>query len=180
MEDIRGYLLVDIISGRNLPIMDSNGFSDPYVVVTFGNQKFKTKFIRKTLNPRWNERFVLCVQNSDSHEKSILFEAYDHDDAPEDDYMGFVEFKLQTFLDNPIVHNWYRLRCPIGLLPDSEKAELRGKKGVSAPFLSKAVAKRRAEKVNELINIKGEIEFEFSFKSVQQMTQMHPELIITE
>jgi hypothetical protein len=37
------------------------GFSDPYVTVTVGRKTQKTKIVKQTLNPRWNEKMLLCV-----------------------------------------------------------------------------------------------------------------------
>jgi hypothetical protein len=37
------------------------GYSDPYCVLQAGQQKHVTKIKKKTLNPLWNESFLLCV-----------------------------------------------------------------------------------------------------------------------
>lgn len=50
-----------MLEGQDLKAMDTvmmglvKGKSDPYAVLTVGNQRFKTKTIKETLNPRWNE-----------------------------------------------------------------------------------------------------------------------------
>ena len=50
-----------ILSGHSLAALDSNGYSDPYVnVVVKGARKthvHRTKTIRKSLDPTWNEQF---------------------------------------------------------------------------------------------------------------------------
>lgn len=45
--------MVLVIAGRDLPSMDENGLSDPYVIVQVGSKKTKTKVIRESLNPSW-------------------------------------------------------------------------------------------------------------------------------
>ena len=37
--------------------MDSNGFSDPYVVLKVAGQQRKSSTVQKTLNPKWNQHF---------------------------------------------------------------------------------------------------------------------------
>ncbi|KAF9508289.1 hypothetical protein BS47DRAFT_243143 [Hydnum rufescens UP504] len=46
-------LKVQVIGCTNLPAADLNGKSDPYVVLTFGQQRVKTPPIKRTLNPKY-------------------------------------------------------------------------------------------------------------------------------
>ena len=50
-----------VVQGRNLVSKDFNGFSDPYVIISIKEQIFKSKIIKKTLNPQWEEEFFLYV-----------------------------------------------------------------------------------------------------------------------
>jgi len=56
-------ILVVIDRAFNLPSADSNGLSDPYVVLKFGRaEKYRTRVQKKTLNPLWNEECFFPAQ----------------------------------------------------------------------------------------------------------------------
>ena len=57
--------------------MDLNGKSDPFMTLSIGKKEFKTKTIKKTLNPNWNESFEWKL---DSHLDDLLYvNVYDWD-----------------------------------------------------------------------------------------------------
>ena len=48
---------IGILRATNLPAGDSNGLSDPYVVVYLGSKDVaRSSTVMETLNPVWNER----------------------------------------------------------------------------------------------------------------------------
>lgn len=51
-------LTVRVIGARNLRAMDFNGFSDPYVKLQVGKQRFKTKVVKMNLNPEWDRSWT--------------------------------------------------------------------------------------------------------------------------
>jgi stromal membrane-associated protein len=55
-----GMLKVRIVRGIGLAVRDLLS-SDPYVVVTLGQQVLKTRVINRSLNPVWNEEIILSV-----------------------------------------------------------------------------------------------------------------------
>ncbi|KAI8968003.1 C2 domain-containing protein [Mycotypha africana] len=49
---------VDLLGAKNLTAMDRGGTSDPYCRVRIGNKVvYKTRYLKKTLQPEWNETF---------------------------------------------------------------------------------------------------------------------------
>jgi classical protein kinase C beta type len=51
-------------NANNLAPMDSNGLSDPFVEIVFHKDTvLKTKVINKSLNPVWNEKFTLHIDD---------------------------------------------------------------------------------------------------------------------
>ncbi|KAI4326277.1 hypothetical protein MLD38_031606 [Melastoma candidum] len=95
MEGLMGLLRVRIKRGINLAVRDVRS-SDPYVVLKMGQQKLKTRVIRKDVNPEWNEDLTFSV--SDPH-LPIHLTIYDHDTFTKDDKMGDAEFDIKHFAD---------------------------------------------------------------------------------
>ena len=53
---------VDLLDGHGIRGVDRGGKSDPYVVFQLNGQKvYKSQTKKKTLNPEWNENFVVQV-----------------------------------------------------------------------------------------------------------------------
>ncbi|XP_033099875.1 multiple C2 and transmembrane domain-containing protein 1-like isoform X11 [Anneissia japonica] len=77
--------------GRNLAIRDKSGSSDPYVkFIMNGKQQYKSKTINKNLNPVWDERCTLTINDVND---PITIQVYDYDRGPvSDDFMGSAQF----------------------------------------------------------------------------------------
>ncbi|XP_047065960.1 synaptotagmin-5-like [Lolium rigidum] len=84
---LRGVLSVTVVSGEDLPAMDMNGKSDPYVVLSLKKTKtkYKTRVVTESLNPVWNQTFDFVVE--DGLHDMLMLEVYDHDTFSRD-YMG--------------------------------------------------------------------------------------------
>ena len=52
-------IIFTVVEAKALLGKDKNGKSDPYAVVYCGSKKKKTKVKKKSLNPVWDETFVL-------------------------------------------------------------------------------------------------------------------------
>jgi Ca2+-dependent lipid-binding protein len=67
--------------------MDDNGFSDPYVKFKLENEKYRSKTIRRTLNPKYLEQFQFYIYDNDKMKMHIS--VYDYDGGTNsDDFMG--------------------------------------------------------------------------------------------
>ena len=68
-----GVLKILLKKGVGLKAADLNGKSDPYVIVCCGKQERKSKIIKKTLDPVWNQTFPSgCLQKSSAVFSGIL------------------------------------------------------------------------------------------------------------
>lgn len=108
-------LYIHIVEARTLLPSDANGWSDPLCRVLIGSEKFKkiykTKYINRTLNPRWNETYIYQYNaNEDAYQSSLKFEIYDHDSLTANDLLGYCEIPLSTYSDHKWVEKWYKLR----------------------------------------------------------------------
>ena len=73
-----------IIQGIGLLAADRGGTSDPYVTIHHAGKKLKTSIIRETLNPVWDETFIVYVSGY------VRFHVKDWDRLSRDDSLGQV------------------------------------------------------------------------------------------
>jgi len=101
---------VEIVEARDLLSSDSNGFSDPYVVIdkTPGLASgAKTPIIKKNLNPVWNYSTVL---HFDHNLSKIKFKVFDWDRFSSDDPLGSCSFSPSIFNDGVPIDIWEPLK----------------------------------------------------------------------
>ena len=73
-----GVLILHICGGKNLPVADINGTSDPYVVIFQGDHgvKQETEVVQRSLNPMFDEHKVVMLT---SLHDPVSFEVIDSD-----------------------------------------------------------------------------------------------------
>lgn len=103
-------LVVRVIEAKNLPPTDPNGLSDPYVRLQLGKQKFRTKVIKKSLNPKWDEEFSFRV---DDLNEELVISVMDEDKFLIDDFVGQLKVPISLVFDEEIKSlgtSWYTLQ----------------------------------------------------------------------
>jgi len=88
-----GSLRVDVLDAESLPAADSNGKSDPYCKFELNGQElFKSKTQKKTLNPTWNESFDTQVTSRTA--AKFVVKVFDYDFADKPDFLGSTDIDL--------------------------------------------------------------------------------------
>jgi len=80
-----------VIQGRNLPAADSTGLSDPFVVISVGDQSRKGTIIcKQTIAPLWKETILVSNISVRHGERlpNVNVLVYDWDEDNEFDYLG--------------------------------------------------------------------------------------------
>ncbi|WJZ80517.1 hypothetical protein VitviT2T_000430 [Vitis vinifera] len=95
MENLLGLLRLRVRRGINLAVRDARS-SDPYVAVTMGEQKLKTRVVKDNCNPEWNEELTLSIADTDV---PINLVVYDSDTFTLDDKMGDAEIDIKPYVE---------------------------------------------------------------------------------
>eukprot|EP00042_Codosiga_hollandica_P056436 m.812777 g.812777 ORF g.812777 m.812777 type:complete len:1180 (-) comp59348_c0_seq5:135-3674(-) len=94
-------LYVHLLSGHDMIAMDRGGTSDPFCLFAIGERaRYKSKKIMKTLNPAWDEQFVLKYPVD--CEDALMIEVEDWDLGATNDFMGGTSVDLHSLeFDQP-------------------------------------------------------------------------------
>ncbi|CAH0485174.1 unnamed protein product [Peronospora farinosa] len=126
---------VNIVKARGILAADSTGTSDPYITMTLLDSKgtilaaggtFKTKVVKKTLTPEWNETFVIGDTLDLRVATTLRLLLSDSDGAfYSDDILGVVDIPVSLLLGlrDPL-DNWFQLTKHDKMKKDA-KGELR-------------------------------------------------------
>lgn len=105
----KNVFTIKIVEAEDLKACDTNGLSDPYVVLVdeFGKRLTKTRVVNKNLNPRWDESIDITVSGA----VNIVAMIWDFDTFGDDDYIGRTSLKLDPshFSDYLPKEYWLKL-----------------------------------------------------------------------
>ncbi|XP_041839819.1 E3 ubiquitin-protein ligase NEDD4a isoform X2 [Melanotaenia boesemani] len=139
-EDESRILKVKIIAGIGLAKKDILGASDPYTRLSLYDPingeitSLQTKTIKKTLDPKWDERFYFRV-NPRKHR--LLLEVFDENRLTRDDFLGQVDIPLnQIPTENPNTERPYTFK-DFKLHPRSHKSRVQGHLRLKMTYLPK-------------------------------------------
>lgn len=72
---------------------------DPFVIVSFGKKTFRTRVVRHSLNPVFNERLIFQVMNSEKN-YIISFNIYDRDKLSSNDFVAQAFLPMSDLINN--------------------------------------------------------------------------------
>ena len=128
------HLRVVIKNVRHLPKMDVLGTCDPYVVLSFGNQKYQTSTKYNTYNPDYEEEFLFNVDDTNATE-ILTIDLIDWDRLTEHDYIGSVQLDLSSIISSlGDAGDSLEKTCPLRNLRDSSATAVKRMRGASSPF----------------------------------------------
>jgi len=103
--DPQGTIVVTIYEARNLSAMAKSGTSDPYCIIqsTFNHQEFKTKVVKKTIQPQWNQTFKFYTSELRGH---IFVKVFDKDFRTSL-FIGEVCIPVKDLSSGEVHDGWY-------------------------------------------------------------------------
>ena len=112
---------IKVISGKNIPVADSSGLSDPFCILELQDRKDKRQtLIRKqTLTPVWNQEFQFKILSYNTD--VFILSLYDYDKCSKNDLLGTWKKPIKDMVPGVVqdeeivaggtIHVVYQLAC---------------------------------------------------------------------
>eukprot|EP00045_Choanoeca_perplexa_P007401 m.66562 g.66562 ORF g.66562 m.66562 type:complete len:636 (-) comp14062_c0_seq1:135-2042(-) len=106
-------LSCEVLNATNLLPADLSGLADPYVKMYVQpdpskRTKQKTKVVKKSLNPEWNEKFTWKFSaDTNLNGRYLSVEIWDWDRITRNDFMGAMAFELSELQDPDTIKSGY-------------------------------------------------------------------------
>ncbi|KAI9511934.1 phosphatidylserine decarboxylase-domain-containing protein [Russula earlei] len=101
--DVVGIVMLEIHGATDLPrlrnITRTGWDMDPFVVVSFGRRVFRTRIIRHSLNPVWDEKLLFHVRTYEQS-FSVQFTVLDWDKLSSNDHVGDAAIEIAELAEN--------------------------------------------------------------------------------
>lgn len=118
---MKGLVSLEVEAAANLPrekrILRVHYQNNPFAVISFGKQSFKTKVVKHTVNPVWKEKLFFTVKESEAS-YHIAFSIYDYDKISYNSCIGTASIRVSLLLDHPNVVQ--KLALPLKLATPTE------------------------------------------------------------
>lgn len=117
-------LHIRALEATGVPKKDIIGLSDPYLMfeLSTSSQQWKTKYIKNTKEPVWNDEFHLPITSLLNDVLHVSL--WDKDDISKDDLISTIEIKVKNkFPLGKIIDEWYYMRPSKGT-PEGGKIRL--------------------------------------------------------
>ena len=103
-----GNVHLEIHQGKDLIKADLIGKSDPYVVVSYGNEKLRTDTVKNNLNPEWNYETDIPIDPNGPDK--ITIEVFDDDKVGRDKPLGSADVDIPSLMnDGSLKEAWLPL-----------------------------------------------------------------------
>ncbi|WWC68112.1 phosphatidylserine decarboxylase [Kwoniella pini CBS 10737] len=100
-KEVLGIVILEIKAAEDLPkLKNALKFSfdmDPFVVISFGQKVFRTRVIRHSLNPTWDEKLLFHVRRHE-HSYTMQFAVLDWDKVSGNDMVGTCTLPLSELI----------------------------------------------------------------------------------
>ncbi|ESW15718.1 hypothetical protein PHAVU_007G096000 [Phaseolus vulgaris] len=109
VQDRAGLLSVVILEAEEV---EGEHHNNPFAVLTFRGEKKKTKTMKKTRHPRWNEEFQFMLEEPPQHEKihiEVLSRRKNFSFLSKQETLGHVEINLRDVVHNGRINDKYNL-----------------------------------------------------------------------